>query len=533
MVFKMLITRRRLALSAATIVAFATGGSFLKIQLNKADTKSESNEFFRYLPIPELWDARKLNGKIVLTVQEGETEIVLGVNVPTLGYSSSILGPTIRFQNGDTVNVKITNSLDSETNIHWHGLMIPSESDGGPNNLIKPAQISEFSFHVMQRASTAWYHPLVHGDTGRQVYFGLAGMIIVDDALSANFDLPTRYGLDDLPIILQDLFFNDNGDLLYDNSPDGFRHGLRGNTITVNGIYGPVAEVPKGLVRLRLLNAANARNFRLSFDDGRSMHVIAGDDGFLSAPSAISMLTIAPGERYEILVDFSDGSSTALLAYTDRNGQPSTYLTDELDQISSNANDIIRPVMRFDPADTTPTVAHQIPSKLAGVETVVASSDFRRRVFLMDTMEVKNQHLYGGLQDQQSPTQPAGETQTAVATKTALELGFQMGFNGRAFDSSRIDEEVKLGSKEIWDIRGSEMALPFHIQGASFRILNLDGAPPQAHQSGLKDTVLVNKQAEILVSFDQPTTVGKPFIFYCHILEHEDAGMMGQYLVRV
>ena len=517
-------------LSGATFLAFATGAGFLKIQLNKADTKSESNEFFRYLPIPELWDVRKLNGKILLTAQEGMTEIILGVNVPTLGYSGSNLGPTIRIQSGDTVNVKVTNALDSETNVHWHGLLIPSETDGGPYNLIKPAQSGESLLHVTQRASTAWYHPLVHGDTGRQVYFGLAGMIYIDDAQSVKFDLPARYGVDDLPIILQDLFFNDNGDLLYDNSPDGFRHGIRGNTITVNGIYGPVAEVPKCLVRLRLLNAANARNFRLSFDDGRSMHVVAGDNGFLSAPSAISMLTIAPGERYEIIVDFSDGNSTALLAYTDHNGRPSTLLRDELDQILSSAGEIIRPVMRFDPVETSPAITYQIPAKLAELDAPVAVSEIPHRTFLMDTMEMTNQHLYDQVQDQGSSAQSAGESPARVAPKSALELGLQMGFNGRAFDPKRIDVEVKLGSKEVWDIRSSEMAHPFHIQGASFHILNLDGVPPPAHQSGPKDTVLVTGQAQILVSFDQPTTVGKPFIFYCHILEHEDAGMIGQYL---
>ena len=516
--------------SGAAIVGFATGAGLLKMQINSSETRSESNEFFRFLPIPELWDARKLNGTILLKVQEGTTEVITGVEVPTLGYSSSNLGPTIRIQSGDTLNVKITNTLDSDTNVHWHGLLIPSESDGGPYNLIKPAQNWEPSLHVTQRASTAWYHPHPHGDAGRQVYLGLAGMIYVDDALSFRFGLPGRYGVDDLPIILQDRFFNDNGDLLYDNSPEGFRHGVRGNTITVNGIYGPVAEVPKGLVRLRLLNAANARNFRLSFDDGRSMLVVAGDNGFLSAPSAISMLTIAPGERYEILVDFSDGSSTALLAYTDHNGRPSALLADALNQVFSSAGDILRPVMRFDPVETVSAVAYQIPAKLAEVDNPAANSGIGHRTFLMDTMALHNQHLYDLTQQQSNLTPPAGETQTEVAPKTALELGLQMGINGRTFDPSRFDAEVKLGSKEIWDLRSTEMAHPFHIQGASFRILNLDGVSPPAHQSGPKDTVLVNERAQILVSFDQPTTVGKPFVFYCSILEHEDAGMMGQYL---
>ncbi len=517
-------------ISGATAIACATGAGLIKMQINSSETRSESNEFFRFLPMPELWDTRKLNGAILLTAQEGTSEIIPGVNVPTLGYSSSALGPTIRIQSGDTLNVKVTNALDGDTNVHWHGLLIPSESDGGPYNLIKPGQNWEPSFHVTQRASTAWYHPHPHGDAGRQVYLGLAGMIYVDDALSLASSLPARYGVDDLPIILQDRFFNDDGDLLYDNSPDGFRHGVRGNTITVNGIYGPVAEVPKGLVRLRLLNAANARNFRLSFDDGRLMHVIASDIGFLSAPAPTSMLTIAPGERYEILVDFADGTSTALIAYRDHDGRPSALLTDTLNQVFSVAGDILRPVMRFDPVESPSAVAYQLPVKLSDVENPAADSGIRHRSFLMDTMVLHNQHIYDQAHQQASPTSQAGGTQTEVAPKTALELGLEMGINGRTFDPTRIDVEVRLGSKEIWDLRSTEMAHPFHIQGASFRILSLDGVPPPAYQSGPKDTVLINESAQILVSFDQPTSPGKPFLFHCHILEHEDAGMIGQYL---
>ena len=527
----MLLTRRRLLVSGATSVAVAAGAGLVKMHINAAETRSESNEFFRFLPLPELWDASKLNGTIELKAQEGTTEIIPGVNVPTLGYSSSNLGPTIRIQSGDTFHVKVTNALDRDTNIHWHGLLIPSQSDGGPSNLIKPAQSWEPSIDISQLSSTAWYHPHVHGDTGRQVYLGLAGMIYVDDAPSLKFGLPSRYGIDDLPIILQDRFFNEDGDLLYDTSPEGFRSGVRGNTITVNGIYGPVAEVPKGFVRLRLLNAANARNFRLSFDDGRRMHVVAGDNGFLSAPATISTLTIAPGERYEMLVDFSDGNSTALLAYTDQNGRPPTLLTDQLDQVLHSAGDILRPVMRFDPVETTSAIAFQIPTKLVEREDPLGISGIRHRTFRMDTMALHNQHLYAGALEQVSPTPSAVQTPTEVATKTALEMGLQMGINGKTYDPARIDAEVKLGSKEIWDVHNTEMAHPFHIQGASFRILNLDGVPPPAHQSGPKDTVLVNESAQILVSFDHPTTFGKPFLFYCHILEHEDAGMIGQYLV--
>ena len=113
---------------------------------------------------------------------------------------------------------------------------------------------------------------------------------------------------------------------------------------------------------------------------------------------------------------------------------------------------------------------------------------------------------------------------------SGLAAGMKMGINGKPFDKTRLDVTVNRGSKEIWEVRGTEMAHPFHIHGASFRILSLDGAPPPAHLSGPKDTVLINEVAELLISFDQVTDPAKPFVFHCDILEHQDAGMMAQYM---
>ena len=156
--------------------------------------------------------------------------------------------------------MKITNALDRVTTVHWHGLFVPSDLDGGPYGAIDPGQAWQPSLQINQPASTAWYHPHPHGDTARQVYMGLAGLIYVKDDSSDSLELPTQYGLDDFPLILQDKFFTADGDMAYDESPMSILHGSRGNTLIVIGMYGPVAEVPKGIVRLRLLNGANARN---------------------------------------------------------------------------------------------------------------------------------------------------------------------------------------------------------------------------------------------------------------------------------
>ena len=108
--------------------------------------------------------------------------------------------------------------------------------------------------------------------------------------------------------------------------------------------------------------------------------------------------------------------------------------------------------------------------------------------------------------------------------------GASMGINSRAFDMERIDAAAKLGTSEVWEIASGMMAHPFHVHGALFKILSIDDRAPPAHLQGWKDTVLVPRRAEVLVRFTQPTTPRHPFMFHCHILEHEDAGMMGQYI---
>src|SRR5258708_12407236 len=161
---------------------------------------------------------------------------------------------------------------------------------------------------IEQPASTAWFHPHLHHDTARQIYMGLTGLIIVDDGSDTSLGLPRMYGIDDLPIIIQDRSFDTDGSLMYDRDPDPqtIQYGSRGSTIIVNGVVRPVAQVPSSLVRLRILNAANAQNFDLRFSDRREFHVIASDAGYLSAPVALKQLRISPAERFEILVDFGN-----------------------------------------------------------------------------------------------------------------------------------------------------------------------------------------------------------------------------------
>jgi FtsP/CotA-like multicopper oxidase with cupredoxin domain len=117
-------------------------------------------------------------------------------------------------------------------------------------------------------------------------------------------------------------------------------------------------------------------------------------------------------------------------------------------------------------------------------------------------------------------------------TGVAAEMGMVAltGINGQRFDPARIDVETKLGTTEVWEVVSIGMAHPFHVHGASFRILSLDGRSPPAHLAGWKDLALVERKAELLLAFGRPATREYPFMYHCHILEHEDAGMMGQYV---
>jgi blue copper oxidase len=150
---------------------------------------------------------------------------------------------------GEEVSFAVENRLDRDTTAHWHGVLAPAEVDGGPHIIIKPGETWRPTLKIDQPEATAWYHAHPHRDSGRQVYMGLAGMVIIKDGTSERLGLPRTYGVDDLPIILQDRSFDANGALRY--SPFGPMRmaGMRGDTLIVNGVVAPVAKVPPGITR--------------------------------------------------------------------------------------------------------------------------------------------------------------------------------------------------------------------------------------------------------------------------------------------
>jgi FtsP/CotA-like multicopper oxidase with cupredoxin domain len=491
-----MLTRRRFTIGSAAVVSGGLVGGVGGSRL----AQSESVHFTRRLPIPPLIDAAKQGNAVKLKVTSGRHAFLKGKPTRSYGYSGPVLGPAIRLRRGDEVEMTVENALDVDTTVHWHGLLVPGDVDGGPHQIIKPGGTWRPRLKIEQPASTAWFHPHLHHDTARQVYMGLAGLIIVDDGSDARLGLPHAYGFDDFPIIIQDRSFDTDGSLLYDRDPDPqtIQYGSRGDTIIVNGVVRPVAQVPCSLVRLRILNAANAQNFDLRFSDRREFLVVASDAGFLSSPVALKQLRISPAERFEILVDFGNHKPVMLETGPDP-------LMGIFGAVSQDDVAAFVPIMRFEPIATAGLVKH-FPTRLVEPATADSNKAVRRRQFVLDS------GICGGQRPTDTGTLPG------------------LCINGKTHDLTRIDAETRLGTLEVWEIVSVGMAHPFHVHGASFRILSLDGAPSPAHLAGWKDVVLVENKAELLVAFNHPATPEHPFMYHCHILEHEDAGMMGQYV---
>ena len=451
-----------------------------------------SQEVSTRLPIPPLLDyelSRDGTKVFELVADEGEVQFFNGVSTKTLGYNGNYLGPTIRVRRDDQVSIDVENRLSKPTTIHWHGADVPAESDGGPHQGIRPRRSWTASFQVRQQAATLWYHPHFIETTGQQVYEGLAGLLIIDDDDSDSLVIPDEYGVNDIPIILQERRFNQDGLFQYRPRMPDVVHGYFGNELLVNGAIKPYLEVSRGLTRLRLLNGSNSTLLQLRFEGVESVYQIATDGGYLEEPLALSRIILSPGERVEVLVDFrtSDSENARLIAGT--NG-------------GANYN-----AMEF-------RVGTQISEYQSVPDTLI-------------------------------PIKPIPESEAQLTRRFELQsgMGGRMLINGKTMKMNRIDERVRLGDTEIWQIinrDGSGMGMmggmmnqphSFHIHAVQFQILDINGEPPPPELSGWKDTILIwpGDQFRVITRFQSYPGV---YMYHCHLLEHEDNGMMGQFEIE-
>ena len=273
--------------------------------------------FGRRLRIPELatgsmdpdgalrFDLPLTPGTSTLVPSKGFTEV--------WGIGGGYLGPTLRMRRGDRIRPVVSNGLPEPTTLHWHGMELPAKADGGPHSLIEVGAQWTPEWTVDQPAATLWYHPHPHGATRQHVYRGVAGMIIVDDD-ETPAGLPAVYGVDDVPLIVQDKNIRSDGTL--DESGIDFGGldvtGLLGSDILVNGTWGPVFTATTRTVRFRILNASNARIYDFRFSDDRAFHVVGSDAGLLPAPERVHHAMVSPGERLEVVVSFEPGDRVML-----------------------------------------------------------------------------------------------------------------------------------------------------------------------------------------------------------------------------
>jgi FtsP/CotA-like multicopper oxidase with cupredoxin domain len=483
----------------ASFVALITVLAFIFAEIQQPRFVNHDLIMQNELLIPPLLEPQVVGEEKVfeLSANEGETSFLEGKSTNTTGYNGTYLGPTLRAHKGDNVRIILTNNLSQSVTTHWHGMHLPAMMDGGPHQEIVPGEVWEPHWTIENEAATLWYHPHVLEQTGAQVYSGLTGIFIVDDENSDSLSLPKEYGVDDLPLIVQDREFREDGQFIYEpQRRDEFGHtGMLGNIILVNGTYAPFVDVPAKQIRLRIINASNARRYNFGFEDRRTFYQIATDGGLLASPIARTRMILAPGERAEVIVDLA-GEKEPLTLISDAVHEENEVLrfVKALMKLERDENQVFK-IIELRPQSTA-EVTQALPQSLNSIERLPSTSAVRTRRFILDP---RNRSI-----------------------------------NGKVMDHHYVNEVIHSGDVEIWGIINlSGTYHPFHIHGVQFQILDRGGRPPADYELGWKDTILVANAeiVHVIMRFPEFSNANTPYMYHCHILEHEDMGMIGQFIV--
>lgn len=454
------------------------------------------------LVIPDTLTGSTIN----LQIQTGTKQFYPGNITQTMGINGNILAPTIILRKHQSVTMNVTNNLTDTTTIHWHGMHVAPQNDGGPHIIIKPGTTWSPTFEVLDHASTHWYHPHLHHKTYDQVQMGIAGFIIVRDSLESAINLPRRYGIDDFPLAIQTKAIDGNNQIIT-------THTALDTSLMVNGTWKPFLNAPAQIIRFRILNGSPERVYNLGFSDNRNFHVIGGDGGLLTAPVSLTRVMIAPGERIEILVNLSanSGQTVQLMNYGTEipnahygARQPGMGMGQTIAGYATNPlNGANFNILAIHVGAATSNPVTTIPTSLITHTPWVESSANMTRPFRFGTM--------GGING-------------------------PFTINDAHYDMSIINERVPFNNTEIWQLTNqTPIAHPFHIHNVPFYILTINGAVPPAHMRGRKDVVLVPGGMGVvrfITKFENFYNDTLPYMYHCHMLTHEDDGMMGQFLVQ-
>jgi blue copper oxidase len=458
------------------------------------------------LPIPDTISGGVYN----LSFHRDSVQFLPGHKTQTYGFNNRpYLGPTLILRAGTNASMLVQNQLADTTTVHWHGLHVPAAKDGGPHTVILPGATWNPQFTVLDKAATYWYHPHMHMKTAEQVMKGGAGMIIVRDNAERALSLPRKYGIDDFPLIVQSQQFAAQNQIDH--------RGMQDSLLLINGIranYGTSAylNVPAQVVRLRLLNASQERSFRFGFTGNRSFAVIGNDGGLLPVPVTTTRIQLAPGERAEILVNLTgqNGQNLYLMSYASEipvgvTGGPTMPMPAGSPPMNSPLNGVNFNLLQLNVGLPTANPITAVPV----------------------TLIPANQNPY-------SVTQANATRTINITADSGMVMDGPFYFNNQLFDMMRIDYTIPLNNVEIWQVSNQTMVgHPFHIHDVQFYILDRDGIAPEPAERGRKDVVMINPNETVrfITRFEDFSDPNIPYMYHCHILMHEDDGMMGQFVV--
>jgi blue copper oxidase len=451
------------------------------------------------LYIPDTLSGTSFN----LTVHKDSVQFFPGIITQTFGINANnYMGPTLILKKGDSVSLMVNNEMGDTTTMHWHGLHIAPKNDGGPSTMIMHGMSWNPKFVVRNNAATYWYHPHMMAKTAAQAIKGDVGLIIIRDNAEAALQLPRKYGVDDFPIVVQSVEL--------DNSNQFMPIGMVDSVILVNGTIAPYISMPSQIVRLRLLNGSGERTLNFGFSANKAFYVIGNDNGLLPTPVSTTRIRLSPGERAELLLDISGlgGQTIYLKSYGSElpmgvQGGPTMPMPASSPPMNSSLNGVDFNILRINIGNQTATPVTVIPS------TLIADNPY--------------------------PESSANTVRTINMTADSLTvMDGLFYFNDSSFNMMRVDYRIPLNNVEIWKLTNQTMvAHPFHIHDVHFYILDRDGNAPAPVERGRKDVLLIqpNETVRFITKFDDFADTTTPYMYHCHILMHEDDGMMGQFVV--
>jgi len=441
----------------------------------------------------------------------------------------SYLGPVIRLRRGQQVRVRFANQLDEDSIVHWHGLDVPESADGHPRLAIGHGHEYVYEFEVTNRAGTYWYHPHPHMRTGAQVYQGLAGLLLVRDDEEDGLALPS--GGTELLCVIQDRRFDARNQFVFHGGGMmEMMNGFLGDRVLVNGQPQPTIEVDAAWHRVRVLNGSNARIYKLAWSHDVQMAVIGGDGGLLETPLHQQALTLAPGQRADLLLDL-----TSLAAGTEVHLDSQAFAEADagvVGMMGMGGGGMRGGGMRGGGMGGMMNGRSNMPN---GAPLRVMT--LRTRARKGPAFRVPER-----LSSFDETWSPSADAPVRRVPLTFQRMEWSIG--GRTFDMGAVapEETVAAGSTRLWEFvnqtnpMGMEAAHPIHMHGRQFRVVDrTNGDATNTLRSGIvdggwRDTVLVlpGETVRVQVTFTRHPGL---YLYHCHILEHEDMGMMRNFRV--